>query len=497
LKPNLIIRADGGASIGMGHVIRCLALGNMLKNDFNITFAIQTPTESIVKNIHTVTETIIHLPQTNDYATDAIHFTEFLNSSDIVLLDGYHFKTDYQKKIKEKGCKLVCIDDLHDWHFVADAIINHAEGINESMYSAEKYTKFYFGLKYALLRKIFLESTVTKKISSIKKVFISMGAADMNNLTQKFVEALVETKGIEEIHLMLGAINPNLNSIDALIEKNKRITITKHFNITAEELAEWIKKCDVVICPASSISIESCAIGTGLISGYSATNQLGILEGLIKNKAAISIGDMNTISVSQIKTKLEELTNHPEQFNNLIENQKKMIDGKSPERFVELFKNLIPEKIHFRFAKESDMELYYNWSNDPLVRSNSFNQNPVEHENHVKWFLAKLNSKECHFYLFLNEENKPVGQVRIDSNEKETVIGISIDEAFRGRSIGTEMLKKSTADYLHKHSSKNIVAYIKQENTASYNIFKKAGFSNEEIVTEQGHRSYKLYKKVN
>ena len=504
MKPNIIIRADGGTSIGKGHIIRCLALADMLKNDFNITFAVQEPSESVVKSIRSVTEMIIHLPQTNDYVADAIHFTEFLDSKDIVLLDGYHFKTDYQKAIKEKGCKLVCIDDLHAWHFVADAIINHAEGINESMYSAEKYTRFYFGLDYALLRKVFLKHSATKKINAIKKVFISMGAADITNLTQKFTEALLEVNGIEEIHLMLGSINPNLSSIDSLIapkeslgKKNKKVNIIKHFNISAEELAQHLTNCDVAICPASSISIESCAIGTGLVAGYSAPNQMGILEGLTKNNAVVNIGDMNALNTLQIKVKFEELTKHPEQFNVLIGNQKKMIDGRSPERFIKLFKNLMTEKLHFRFAKESDVDIYYKWTNDPLVRSNSFNQNPVEYNDHVNWFLSKLNSKECHFYLFLNEENKHAGQVRIDSNGKETIIGISIDEAFRGKSLGAEMLKQSTDDYLHKHSSAVIVAYIKEENVASFNIFKKAGFSNEEIVIEQGSKSYKLYKKAN
>jgi UDP-2,4-diacetamido-2,4,6-trideoxy-beta-L-altropyranose hydrolase len=340
LKPNIIIRADGGTSIGMGHVIRCLALADMLKNDFNISFAIQEPSENIIKNILSVTERIIRLPQTNDYSEDIEHFTKSLNSNDIIVLDGYNFKTAYQKAIKNKGCKLVCIDDLHDWHFVADAIINHAEGIKESLYSAEKYTKFYFGLNYALLRKEFLKPFPTKKINTISKVFISMGAADIDNLTQKFTEALTEINEIEKIHLMLSSINPNLSSIDSLIKKNKKINIIRHFNISAEELISLLKDCDIIICPASSISIESCAIGTGLVVGYSAPNQLGNLEGLTKHKTIVNIGDMNAISISEIKAKFEELKKHPEAFNDLISNQKKMIDGKSPERIQNIFKNI-------------------------------------------------------------------------------------------------------------------------------------------------------------
>lgn len=481
----------------MGHVVRCLALAGMLKHDFNITFAIQDPAESVVKTIHTVTETIVHLPQTDDYNKDALNFSQFLNTDDIVVLDGYNFKTDYQKTIKNIGCKLVCIDDLHAWHFIADAVINHAEGVSESDYSKEPHTKLLLGLDYVLLRKEFLEASGTiKKISSVKKVFISMGAADLDNLTQKFTQALLEIKGIEEINLMLGFINPHLKSIKNLIESSTSTKIKTHLNISAAELLDLLKNCDAVICPASSISLEACAVGTGLISGFTAANQTGILKGLIENNAAINIGDMVKISAAEIRSEVEKLCAHPDQLNTLIENQKRMIDCQSPQRIKKLFSGLITEKLHFRFAKESDAAIYFKWTNDPLVRQNSYNQNVVDYDHHINWFLSKLNSKECYFYLFFNEMNVPAGQVRIDSNGKETIIGISIDEAFRGRSIGSEMLKKACSNYLNKYPEAVITAYIKFDNAASYAIFKKAGFANEEIVQEQGFKSYKLYKKL-
>ncbi|MCX6295699.1 MAG: UDP-2,4-diacetamido-2,4,6-trideoxy-beta-L-altropyranose hydrolase [Bacteroidetes bacterium] len=496
MKTKIIIRADGGTSIGMGHVIRCLALADMLKDDFNIIFAIQDPTDSVIRKIHSVTETIIHLPKTDDYNSDALHFSQFLEPRDIIIIDGYHFKTNYQKEIKKQGAKLVVIDDLHSWHHVADVIINHAAGIDKTVYSTEAYSKLFLGLDYALLRKPFLKTaTETKKIKTVKKVFISMGAADINNITQKYTEALIQTEGIEEIHLMLGSINPNIKSIDQLIENNSHIKIIKHFEISADELASLLTVCDVSICPASSISLESCAIGIGLISGFTAENQLGILTGMEKHKTLINFGDMNTITIPEIKTKLKDIVGQPEKLNSLIQNQKKIIDGNSPKRLKEIFKNLITEKIHFRFAKESDADLYFNWTNDELVRSNSYNQNKVEYDNHIKWFLKNIISKDYHFYLFFNEDNMPIGQVRIAKNEKEVLIGISIDESFRGKSLGAEMIIKSTNDYLSRHDSDTITAYIKIENKASLSIFKKAGFSNEEITTEQGVKSYKLFKK--
>ena len=341
MKQKVIIRADGGTSIGMGHVIRCIALADMLKNNFTITFAIQKPTDSVIKSIHLATETIVHLPVTDNYNQDAINFSQFLEPTDIVVLDGYHFQTDYQKTIKSKGCKLVVIDDLHSWHHVADAIINHAAGITESVYSKEEYTKLYLGLEYALLRKPFLiPSKEIKRIDSIKEVFISMGAADITNLTQKFTEALVQVEGIEKIHLMLGSINPNLSSIDKLIETSKNVEIVKHFDISAEQLAALLKTCDVSICPASSISLESCAIGIGLISGYTAGNQKGNLVGMAKRKILLNFGNLSLLTIQVIQYKIITLIKEPETINEMIKNQRKMIDNKSPERILSIFNQL-------------------------------------------------------------------------------------------------------------------------------------------------------------
>jgi len=500
MKPTIVIRADGGTSMGMGHIVRCLALAEMLKDDFLIFFAIQQPDESTRKLIEAVTIQIEEMPITTDYAAEAIAFTNTLTKEEIVILDGYHFNTEYQQAIKNKGCTLVCIDDLHAWHQLADVVINHAEGIDKSMYSAEPYTKFCLGLDFVLLRQPFLQiKSETRKIHSVKKIFISMGAADINNITQKFTEALIHTQGIEEIHLMLGAINPHLSKLEQLIEENKKVKIVKHFNISASELADLLRQCDVSICPASSISLESCAIGIGLISGHTANNQLGILSGLIKHKAAINFGDFNSLSFDEIKDKLNGVVQEPQELNELVNNQWRMIDGKSKERLSGLFHQLIhianQDNLHFRFANVMDTNLYFEWANDDAVRANSFNQEPIPYDNHVEWFHSKFESPECFFYLFLSKHNLPVGQIRIDKSGDEIIIGISIDKHFRGLSLGSKMLKMACDDYLEKYPNREIVAYIKKENLASISIFMNAGFSDKQEVIAHNMDSYKLTKK--
>jgi RimJ/RimL family protein N-acetyltransferase len=152
--------------------------------------------------------------------------------------------------------------------------------------------------------------------------------------------------------------------------------------------------------------------------------------------------------------------------------------------------------LNFRFAEPKDAELYFKWANDKLVRQNSFNTSEIMYQQHIDWFSHKLNSKDCFFYLFLNEENVPVGQVRIDKSSEEIVIGISIDENYRGKGLGTQMLNQACDNYLLKFPKAEIIAYIKEENTASIHQFSKAGFIQIENVVINECNSYRFKKAI-
>lgn len=177
-------------------------------------------------------------------------------------------------------------------------------------------------------------------------------------------------------------------------------------------------------------------------------------------------------------------------------------ETKRIKNYIEINNQLKDVVIHtfnithllMRPAELSDVDLYYKWANDLLVRQNSFNSEEINYQQHVNWFTNKLNSPECYFFLFLNYQNIPVGQIRIDKSENEKIIGISIDENFRGKGYGIEMLNMACNRYLSKFPNEEIIAYIKENNIASINQFSKAGFSYTGHTTLKGHHSLR-YKK--
>ena len=56
------------------------------------------------------------------------------------------------------------------------------------------------------------------------------------------------------------------------------------------------------------------------------------LQGLVERRLAFSLGDLSAISDEELIAALTQMLGRIKDFNQMIRNQKKMIDGKSPDR---------------------------------------------------------------------------------------------------------------------------------------------------------------------
>ncbi len=151
-------------------------------------------------------------------------------------------------------------------------------------------------------------------------------------------------------------------------------------------------------------------------------------------------------------------------------------------------------KITPRKAKKTDLDLYFDWANDSDTRNNSFDSQTIDYQTHTNWFLRKIVDKNTLLLVFENEEQTPVGQVRIEQKTNENIIGISIDKNFRGLGLAVPMLENSCKIFFEEFDEKVIHAYIKKSNLASVKSFKKAGFQEEKELLIGNEISYLLVK---
>ncbi len=159
---------------------------------------------------------------------------------------------------------------------------------------------------------------------------------------------------------------------------------------------------------------------------------------------------------------------------------------KIEDRFYDvLIHSFFIDRLNLRLATLEDVTLYYNWANDPEVRSNSFNTQTIKFSDHEKWFSSKLQTENS--YLFVAHFNdKEVGQIRFDlNNHGEFEIDFSIEESHRGRGFGGELVKTGTNELILNHQNTNrIIGKVKKENEASKKAFLNAGYKLEKNLSD-------------
>lgn len=152
-----------------------------------------------------------------------------------------------------------------------------------------------------------------------------------------------------------------------------------------------------------------------------------------------------------------------------------------------------------RRATEQDMMLYFEWANDPDVRRNSFNQEPIALENHKQWFQKKLFDTNTFLYV-LEQNGTPAGQIRFDvytqTNQTIAEIGFSVAAEFRGRGLSLVLLTTGVEHFVQDAPTPLIVqGAVKPENTASNKAFLSAGFHQEskELSQQSVYYYYKYF----
>lgn len=483
----ILFRADGNSTTGLGHLYRLFALVEMYKNDYDFVFVTN---ESSTLEVIPTAYNIQLIPKEISIENEIEWLSEnFTPTEHIIIADGYSFVSSYQRRIKEFGYTLMYIDDLTTEYMYADIVVNHAPNTLLSDYKSEKYTKFALGTDYAILRPLFLKSAKRdREISKIDTVFVCFGGADSYNLSLLAVKALLEITNFKEIFVVLGAAYKH-KEIFVLAKQHTSIKIVK--NASEKEMVHIMQQSNFAIAPASTILYELSCVKMPILSGYYVDNQKNIYKHLSNLKTIYEGGDFKNYTKLDFKEKVQYILDETS-ISNQIKQQQITFKGGSKRYFLGMINRL---NIHFIKADNSHLLQVYNWSNDSLVRENSYQSEPILLENHTKWFNQKIIDKNT-LFLIATINKKPAGVVRFEIKEKHTIIGILIDKKYRGQKLAVPFLTESSKRYFNTHN-KPIFAYIKDSNISSIKSFKNAGYyyNKSEVVAGAKSSIYKLEEK--
>lgn len=346
--PVLLIRADASETIGIGHVSRMRALLAEYRKDEREAILAYSRLPKFVLN--QLREEGIQLVQVSGAAgslDDARSTAEIATSLGVrcIVLDGYHFRSDYQRFLKQAGFALVVMDDAaHLKHYYADLLVNpnlHAENLS---YSCEPYTRILRGTKYVLLRRDFLAWRNKRKAYSdtVRQLLVTFGGSDPVNATSFVLRAL---RGVphtfDQITVVVGPANPHRHEIERLGRRHPQLVRIEQ---NAANMAKLMFEADLAVTAAGSTSWEFAFLGVPMLSCAVADNQVEIMRSLAKSGAARVLGRFEQLRPDTFVEELTALIHNKKIRESMGNNGRRLVDGLGAARLVnEVRKLCTPE----------------------------------------------------------------------------------------------------------------------------------------------------------
>lgn len=316
--------------IATGHMMRCLSIARTAKRlGINAFFIISDNNAVDLLDKYSMQYSVIDVEwdKPENEIEKLINLIREKNIKNIVI-DKYEITEKYLHDVS-KETKVWYIDDIKKFKYPVYGIINYTVGAEkfsgEKVYSLGK--NLLLGSKYSPLRESFEKYAEPRKIKSkIKELLILSGGGNETFLVEKLMDYFVE---YDELHIttICGRLCEN---VDALREKYKGIEIYQN----VDDIENYMLRADLAISAGGSTVYELCACGTPSMIYSVADNQMGNVNELINQKAAIYIGDVRYDDLkSNISDALITL-NNPKARQELSKKMQELVDGKGAERIV-------------------------------------------------------------------------------------------------------------------------------------------------------------------
>jgi UDP-2,4-diacetamido-2,4,6-trideoxy-beta-L-altropyranose hydrolase len=325
---SLVIRADANLQIGLGHFMRCLALAQTWQSFGGRVCFISTVSDDWLLRQLQTEKFVLYRPKDTS-AEAAWHVISAVMNDEPapwLLLDGYQFSSDFQRRAKEEGYRLAVMDDTAVLpHYYADVVINpgiHAERLR---YSCESYSQLLLGSQFVLLRRTFLAWHEWKRrIPDVAtRVLITFGGTDPGNISFRVARALSELEGDHVEFVVAGGIK----SRDISQSQLQHSTVRIRFENNVTNMPELMAWADVAISGSGTTCLEMAFMGLPAVAIVLADNQRFIADGLSREGVAITLGSYDLVDDLDLANVVKTLLNDARQRKDMSERGRALVDG--------------------------------------------------------------------------------------------------------------------------------------------------------------------------
>lgn len=397
---------------------------------------------------------------------------------DWLVVDNYALDARWERAMRPHAQRILVIDDLADRSHDCELLLDQnllAGGDRRYSGKVPDSCGLMLGPDYALLQPVYgrLHPRMPTRSGPVRTLLIFFGGADPADVTGRALAAF-RSLGREDViaDVVVGVSNPRRGDLAGLAAGMSNIRL--HDGLPS--LAPLMASADLALGAGGATSWERCCLGLPSLVVTLADNQRPIAAELHRRGLVRWLGHVGEVGEAALAAALKQALGQelPEQWSR---DCLALLDGRGVDRVAAVLTASSAMRLRLRPALPSDEAMLLRWTNDPIVRKESFTTGPIDSETHRQWFNRRLRDIEgCRIYIAETESNIPVGQARFDFDGEGWEVGYSLDSLYRGRGVGRQLLTAALLRLRAEMPDSVVIAKVKARNRASRRIFEALGF---------------------
>lgn len=488
-------RVDASATIGIGHLKRCLSVAHALRSlgarILFVTRNLGLDTGAAIEAegfeaIRLAPPGVQSLPERESadpphgywagvsQSRDAAETINALASAglDWMVVDHYAFDQRWHRAVAPRAARRVCvIDDLADRTLHADLVVDHNVSPDHRAKYASRVsgeTRLLGGPRYALLAPAYGHAAPYRFRPTVESIGIFMGGADATRASELALHACRGSAGFAG-PIQVATTSANIH-VDALRSLCQRLGSCELL-IDLPDLVAFFQRHDLQIGAGGGAAWERCCLGVPSLTMQCTSNQSVVVEALTSLDATRAI---HTLDIDAVGLAIAGLVQEASTRLRLGTRSRELVDGHGAGRVaVAMFSSA----VRLSPARLDDAAPMHRWRNDPRTRHHARSPEPIPLERHLAWWSQAISDESRHL-LVAYAGSRAVGSVRFDFDDDSAEISIYLDPEMVGLGLGAGTLRAAQAWIAcNAPPTRQVVAEIHPENAASIKAFVSAGFS--------------------
>lgn len=480
-----VFRADASTALGGGHVMRCMTLEESLRAlGWDCAFAVNQSAPETVSALEGRDVRVLGGSAAEQAETIRTFWPE---GCDWLVVDHYSLDSTFEEACSGWARRVLVIDDLADRKHHCNVLLDQTFGRSATDYGGKlpAGTRLLAGSPYALLRPGFARLRKDslqrrRKHGSVRRVLVSLGATDPENLSVSALQAIADSGLAVMVDVVLGGGAPHRQAVrEQIAAMGQPVTL----HVDTPEMPRLMAAADLAIGAAGTSTWERCCLGLPSLMLVVADNQRQVAAAVGKAGAVELVEHRGEALVKRLSTALCNLADDEPALQAMSRQAAAICDGRGRDRVTLSMVEPSPAKdgrpVSLRLAGHEDENLILAWQQHPTTRRFSRNPQPPTAAEHHAWFQTRLEDPDCRLTLITLDE-EPAGVLRLDAAQRPRAaeapafeVSILVSPDHRGLGIAGEALA-----FLRRwQRSATIVAEVLAGNEASAALFRTAGYA--------------------